>query len=345
LVVEVVPVPALGTDGREDRPPGSLANTKSTTMVAIPPRTRAHRRTSTPGGGRRRRALPAGRPARDLSSTRVTAPVLPFDSVVHAMPPRVSRRLFLAGAGAAVTLAGCSQAVRRSTATTVSPGAGVPGSGAPTTPAPTSPTGRPATYVPSGSRTGTAVALTFHGSGDLGLTNALLDQAKALRAPITVFAVGNWLAADQAIGHRILADGNELANHTFTHPDLGSLGAGAVAGEISRCADVLTRVQGNNGRWFRPSGLDRPTPLILQQAELAGYATSVGYDVDPLDYQDPGASRVIARVQAGLQPGSIVSLHTGHAGTVQAFEPIVAAVRARGFRPVTVSQLLGPNPA
>ena len=118
-----------------------------------------------------------------------------------------------------------------------------------------------------------------------------------------------------------------------------------MAGEISRCADVLTRVQGNNGRWFRPSGLDRPTPLILQQAGLAGYATSVGYDVDPLDYQDPGASRVIARVQAGLQPGSIVSLHTGHAGTVQAFEPIVAAVRARGFRPVTVSQLLGLNPA
>jgi peptidoglycan/xylan/chitin deacetylase (PgdA/CDA1 family) len=78
---------------------------------------------------------------------------------------------------------------------------------------------------------------------------------------------------------------------------------------------------------------------------MTGYAVSVGYDVDPLDYQDPGASKVIARVQAGLRPGSIVSLHTGHAGTVQAFEPIVAAVRARGLRPVTVSQLLGPNPA
>src|SRR4051794_32895035 len=99
--VEVVPVPALGTDGGDDRPPGSAANTKSTTMVAIPPRTSAQRRTSTPGGGRRRRAYPAGLPARDFSPTRVTAPVLPFASVVHAMPPRVSRRLFLAGAGAA----------------------------------------------------------------------------------------------------------------------------------------------------------------------------------------------------------------------------------------------------
>jgi peptidoglycan/xylan/chitin deacetylase (PgdA/CDA1 family) len=160
-----------------------------------------------------------------------------------------------------------------------------------------------------------------------------------------VFAVGNWLAANPAIGHRILGDGNELANHTYTHPDLGTLGASAVASEVSRCAQVLTQVQGNNGRWFRPSGLDRPTPLILQQAGAAGYATSVGYDVDPLDYEDPGASKVIARVQSGLQPGSIISLHTGHAGTVQAFGPIVAAVRARGLRPVTVSQLLGPNPA
>jgi peptidoglycan/xylan/chitin deacetylase (PgdA/CDA1 family) len=244
-----------------------------------------------------------------------------------------------------VTLAGCSQAIRRSTATTARPGAGAPGTSAPTTPPTSGPTGRPATYIPNGSRTSTAVALTFHGSGDLGLTNALLDQAKGLRAPITVFAVGNWLAANPAIGHRILGDGNELANHTYTHPDLGSLGAAAVGSEISRCADVLTQVQGNNGRWFRPSGLDRPTPLILQQAGVSGYATSVGYDVDPLDYEDPGASKVIARVQAGLQPGSIVSLHTGHAGTVQAFGPIVAAVRARGLRPVTVSQLLGPNPA
>src|SRR2546429_8220167 len=160
LVVEVVPVPALGTEGRDDFPPGSLANTKRTTMVAIPPRTRAHLRTSTLGGGRRRPPVPTGLPARDLSPTRATAPVLPFDSVIHAMPPRVSRRLFLAGAGAAVTLAGCSQAVRRSTATTSSSGTGAT---APATPPPTSPTGRPASYVPNGSRTGTAVALTFHG--------------------------------------------------------------------------------------------------------------------------------------------------------------------------------------
>jgi peptidoglycan/xylan/chitin deacetylase (PgdA/CDA1 family) len=237
-----------------------------------------------------------------------------------------------------VTLAGCSQAVRRS-----APASTTPTTGAPAPPS-TSPPGRPAAYIANGSRTGTTVALTFHGSGDLGLTNALLDQARSLRAPVTVFAVGTWLAANPTIGHRILADGNELANHTFTHPDLGSLGASAVSGEISRCADVLTQVQGNNGHWFRPSGLDRPTPLILQQAGLAGYAVSVGYDVDPLDYEDPGAAKVIARVEQGLQPGSIVSLHTGHAGTVQAFQPIVAAIRARSLRPVTVSQLLGPNP-
>ncbi|HEX6475883.1 MAG TPA: polysaccharide deacetylase family protein, partial [Acidimicrobiales bacterium] len=251
---------------------------------------------------------------------------------------RVSRRLFLAGAGAAAVLAGCSQAVRRSAPATTTSTTGAP-------PPTTSPPGRPATYIANGPRTGTAVALTFHGSGDLGLTNALLDQARSLRAPVTVFAVGNWLAADPSIGRRILADGNELGNHTFTHPDLGSLGASAVASEISRCADVLTQVEGNNGRWFRPSGLDRPTPLILQQAGLAGYAVSVGYDVDPLDYEDPGAAKVISRVEQGLQPGSIVSLHTGHAGTVQAFPAIVAAIRARNLRPVTVSQLLGPNPA
>jgi peptidoglycan/xylan/chitin deacetylase (PgdA/CDA1 family) len=254
------------------------------------------------------------------------------------MDARVSRRLFLAGAGAAVVLAGCSQTVKRS----VSPTTTRP---SPTQPSPptTAQVSGPATYVANGSRTGTGVALTFHGSGDLGLTDQLLTTAKGLEAPITIFAVGNWLAANPSIGQRILADGNELANHTYTHPDLGSLGAEAVASEITRCADVLKQVEGNNGRWFRPSGLDKPTPLILQQAGLAGYAVSVGYDVDPLDYEDPGASAVISRIEAGVQRGSIVSLHTGHAGTVQAFEPVVAFIRSRGLRPVTVSQLLGPT--
>jgi peptidoglycan/xylan/chitin deacetylase (PgdA/CDA1 family) len=201
--------------------------------------------------------------------------------------------------------------------------------------------GGPARFVRQGPTDRKVLALTFHGSGDLGLTNQLLETASRLRAPITVFAVGQWLDANPAMAGRIQGDGNELANHTYTHPALGQVARPGVDQEIVRCRDVLARLTGSGGRWFRPSGIDVPTPLMLDEAGKAGYTTVVGYDVDPLDYQDPGPAAVVDRVRARLHPGAIVSLHTGHQGTVTAFEPIVAAARAAGFQPVVLSALLG----
>ena len=247
-----------------------------------------------------------------------------------------SRRSVLATAAAAVLSAcgvGASKQAarprRRPPATTTS-----------TTTTTTAPPTGPATYVANGSRSGTGVALTFHGSGDIALTQQLLSEAQQHSAPITVFGVGTWMAANPTIAHQILDGGHTLANHTYDHPDLGSLDAAAVADEIQRCATVLSGLEGDNGRWFRPSGIVVPTSLILDQAGLAGYPVSVGYDVDPLDYEDPGAAAIVARVTAALRPGSIVSLHTGHAGTVEAFADLVQLIRGRNLKPVLIGDLL-----
>jgi peptidoglycan/xylan/chitin deacetylase (PgdA/CDA1 family) len=169
----------------------------------------------------------------------------------------------------------------------------------------------------------------------------MLDMTARLRAPITVFAVGTWLEQHPDLAGRILSAGHELGNHTYTHPSLGRLGTLAVSQEISRCRDVLVSQLGNNGRWFRPSGVEsQPSSLILDEAGKAGYPTVVGFDVDPLDYQDPGASAIVSRVSAGVRSGSIVSLHLGHAGTVAAFERIVGVLHSRGLAPVAVRDLL-----
>jgi len=184
------------------------------------------------------------------------------------------------------------------------------------------------------------VAFTFHGSGDLGLLHDLLAAAQRAAAPITVFAVGSWVDQHPEVVSAILRAGHELANHTYTHPALGQAKAAAVADEIVRCRDTLARHAGTPGAWFRPSGIEVPSPLILAEAGRAGYRTVVGYDVDPRDYEDPPAARIVDRVRAGLQPGAVVSLHTGHANTVAAFEPMVAAARERSLTPVLVRDLL-----
>ncbi|HZQ78800.1 MAG TPA: polysaccharide deacetylase family protein [Acidimicrobiia bacterium] len=252
----------------------------------------------------------------------------------------ISRRTFLGAASAAV-LGACTSS--RRAAGPGSASAEHRGPAASTAPtgraAPAAPAG-PAAFVSHGPADSGRVAFTFHGSGDLGMLHDLLAAAKRLATPVTVFAVGSWLDQNPEVAGAILRDGHELANHTYTHPALGQAAASVVADEIARCRDALTRHAGSPGAWFRPSGVDVPSALILAQAGRAGYPTVVGYDIDPLDYEDPPAATIADRVAAKLHPGAIVSLHTGHAHTVAAFEPMVAAARAHGLTPVRVGDLL-----
>ena len=259
-----------------------------------------------------------------------------------------SRRSFLA-AGSTLFLAACTKAgraVQGNSRTTTTTSTSTTASRSTTTTAgglaaPSDAGSGPARFVKSGPTTSSSVALTFHGSGDLGLLQALLDEAKKASAPITIFAVGNWLDKTPSLAKTILSGGHELANHTYTHPTLTKLDRPAVAKEITGCRDALRNHAGSAGRWFRPSGTPEPNALILAEAGAAGYRTVVGYDIDPLDYQDPGSAAVVRAVEAALHPGAIVSLHTGHSGTVTAFAPIVQAIRAKGLHPVLVRDLLG----
>jgi peptidoglycan/xylan/chitin deacetylase (PgdA/CDA1 family) len=106
----------------------------------------------------------------------------------------------------------------------------------------------------------------------------------------------------------------------------------------------MVRAAGTGGRWFRPSGTtngtDTPDPTVLDVASAAGYRTVVGFDVDPADYQDPGAPVISRRTIDAVQPGSIVSLHFGHPGTIDALPDILSNLDARGLRTVDVRTLL-----
>jgi peptidoglycan/xylan/chitin deacetylase (PgdA/CDA1 family) len=116
--------------------------------------------------------------------------------------------------------------------------------------------------------------------------------------------------------------------------------AGQASAEITGCAERLRRLTGSQGRWFRPSQARLTTPLVVRLARQAGYPHLLSYDVDPLDYTDPGADQVRAAVAAQARNGSVVSLHFGHAGTVTALPGILDDLHRRGLRAVTTTELL-----
>jgi len=267
-------------------------------------------------------------------------------------PRYIDRRLFLTGSAIALLAAGCGSnggasnplsGATPTTPPTTPPPLPTTNPPASTTPPTAKPTG-PAGFLATGPTTAPRVALTFHTDGDLGLVDQLLGVLSARKVPITAFVVGQWLDANPSYAKRLVDGGHELANHTYTHPSFASLSPGAMADEITRCRDVLARLAGTGGKYFRPSGTgdgtQRPADAVLTAAGDAGYPVVLGFDVDPLDYDQPGPDVVAQRVLDRAKAGSIVSLHFGYAGTVTALPKILDGLAQRQLTPVTTSQLL-----
>ncbi|MGW5237350.1 polysaccharide deacetylase family protein [Monashia sp. NPDC004114] len=275
-----------------------------------------------------------------------------------AAGPRPTRRAVMTAAAVAlgsVGLDACDTPPPPSPS--ASPSASPTTAGHPTTTSPTAP-GSPA-GIPTGSsaaapavlestgpdiQTGPAgaprVALTFHGAGPAELTLRVLDITRAHGAKVTVFAVGTWLQASPSLGRAILAGGHDLGNHTYSHQPMKRLTPAEADLEVSRGAAAVAAVRGSAGLLFRPSGTRLSTGTIRAAALAAGYHRCISYDVDPLDYLDPGAAAVRDRTLAAVRPGSIVSLHLGHAGTAAALPGILDGLQQRGLSAETMTELL-----
>jgi peptidoglycan/xylan/chitin deacetylase (PgdA/CDA1 family) len=203
---------------------------------------------------------------------------------------------------------------------------------------------KPAEVVVAGPRTGRQSALTFHLSGDPTLVSRLLDTAAHAGLPVSLFAVGRWLTEHPSLVQRILADGHELDHHTWSHPVLGRRNRVAVAAEIRRCRATLT---GPPAAAAAPSGPrdDPPYPAGPGRGRSGRLPAGRRLRRRPTRRHRPGRRRGHGQVTAGLRPGSIVSLHTSHAGTIAALDPILATAHARGLQPVPLRQLLDSRPS
>ncbi|GLX01670.1 polysaccharide deacetylase family protein [Microtetraspora sp. NBRC 16547] len=194
--------------------------------------------------------------------------------------------------------------------------------------------------VVHGPRERPMVALTFHGAGSPKLADEALLAIEKAGGHATVLAVGTWLDQYPAMARRVLDGGHDLGNHTQNHLDISSMDAVSARREIEECAARLRTLTGSIGSWFRPSAARTATPLVRRLSARAGYPTCLSYDVDSLDHTDPGPDAVVANVLRAVRPGSVVSMHLGHPGTVTALPRILDGLRTRGLRAVTVTDLL-----
>ena len=186
---------------------------------------------------------------------------------------------------------------------------------------------------------GNYIAMTFDDGPHPQNTPRLLDILRARNVKATFYVIGRSVDLYPQIVRHTVAEGHEIGNHSHTHRLLSKLGDSELRTEMARCRDAVGRAAGVRMRTMRPpyGGLTQRQRELVH-AEF-GYPTIL-WSVDPLDWKRPGPSVVTSRILSGTQQGSIVLAHDLHAQTVDAMPATIDGLLRRGFKFVTVSQLL-----
>jgi peptidoglycan-N-acetylglucosamine deacetylase len=175
-------------------------------------------------------------------------------------------------------------------------------------------------------------------------TPAFVTMLERSHAQATFFMIGEQVSAEyKQTLLRELRNGDVLGDHTFTHPDLTV--SDDVRAQLQKTIAVIRALSGYSPCVFRPPYGDY-NQSIIQTARSLGLAT-VLWNVDPSDYTQPGTDAIEQRVLAQVQPGSIIISHDGggpRGQTLAAYPTIIATLRKRGYRIVTIPQLLGFRP-
>jgi len=184
------------------------------------------------------------------------------------------------------------------------------------------------------------VALTFDDGNDPTQLRVIFHILQATHVPATFFPFAQAMTLDPALWHSLAAAGYPIGNHTVTHPDLLRVSDAVLRREIVGATAMIRAISGR-----APIPVFRP-PFgawdirVAAAASAAGYPTLLLWDVDPRDWSGISSPVIAQRVLTHTRDGSVVLLHVGPYHTAAALPSIIAGLARRGFRFVTVPQLL-----
>jgi len=193
------------------------------------------------------------------------------------------------------------------------------------------------------------VALTFDDGPDPRWTPSILDTLASRRVPATFFMIGTAVESNLRLAQRVLAEGHEVGNHTFTHPNLALLPSSIVRLELDFNQRLLEATLGRRVVFFRAPFFGDAEPTTADELVPAAIASDRGYVIaglhlDSQDWERPGVDAIIRNVLASRPRGNVVLLHDGggdRAQTLAAIGPIIDSLRARGDTIVPLSALAG----
>lgn len=195
------------------------------------------------------------------------------------------------------------------------------------------------------------IALTFDDGPDGRYTPQILDILAEKNVKASFFVVGAQGAAHRDILRRMYAEGHDIGNHTFSHPNASMITPYLLTVELNATRRLLEATVGAGSVLFRPPFANDMEPQTVDAAQALATAASLGYvsvgmNIDPKDFMRGLPAQIVdstlEQVARGL--GNVVLLHDAggvRSATVAALPRIIDELVGRGYRFVTVHELLG----
>ena len=199
-------------------------------------------------------------------------------------------------------------------------------------------------YISAGSRRHADVALTFD-DGPGPFTPRILAVLERFGARATFFEIGRQVRAYPRMTARLARAGMVIGDHTQNHPRLAALTRRQQAVELDHAARAIRAAGGPRPVLFRPPyrSFNPATLALLRTRQML----MVLWTIDTSDYARPGTKRIIYTALSGARPGAIILFHDGggdRSQTLAALPRIIRRLRQRGYRLVTIPELLRDDP-
>lgn len=192
-----------------------------------------------------------------------------------------------------------------------------------------------------GSDNSPKIALTFDAGASSTPTPKILDVLAKHNLHATFFLTGKWLRQNPELGRRIVEEGHEVGNHTYSHKRLTTLSEGDIAKEVGRTEELVLETTGRSAKpLLRVPYGDRDERVLSTLAELGYY--SIYWDLDSWDSVKANitSDEIKQRVIGKTRNGSIILMHCGSAATADALDSMLQKLLNAGYEPVSVSELM-----
>lgn len=175
--------------------------------------------------------------------------------------------------------------------------------------------------------------LTFDNGYENGFTPGILDVLKEKQVPAAFFVTGHYIKDQPELIKRMAAEGHAVGNHSWSHPDMSTLGSARIAEELEKVRSGVEALTGEKTmKYLRPPrGIF--SERVLSECAAQGY-TSVFWSIAYKDWEpdkQKGADYAYARVMEQLHPGAVLLLHSVSRDNAQALGRIIDEARTRGY--------------